>query len=117
MDRSTIQSVTTSHPVWKAIELLDHNAMDIIAFDSNDSSSRSAKIAHLEFKDYLRETKNTICGRHPIGVLLGAVSAQEESAAGSSEGRRLVWVKYDQSGKVQGLKDSSVSYASAYFVE
>ena len=28
-----------------------------------------------EFADYLNETDNTICGRHPIGVLLNVKSS------------------------------------------
>lgn len=70
----------------------------------------SAAEAHHDFADYLKRTKNTICGRHPIGVLLGALAALEE------EGRapNLKWVRYEQSSACQTVNDSSVSYASAY---
>ena len=66
--------------------------------------------AHRDFSDYLARTKNTICGRHPIGVLLGALTELEK------EGRsvEIKWVRYEQSSKCFNIGDSSVSYASAY---
>ena len=72
----------------------------------------TASSAHHEFADYLQRTKNTICGRHPIGVLLGALSALE------TEGRvpKLKFVRYEQSSACKNINDSSVSYASAYVV-
>ena len=72
----------------------------------------NAKLAHHIFAEYLTRTKNTICGRHPIGVLLGALVALEQ------EGRvpSLHWVRYEQSSACKNINDSSVSYASAYVV-
>lgn len=69
-----------------------------------------ASQVHLDFSEYLVRTKNTICGRHPIGVLLGALSELEK-------GDRLAeikWVRYEQSSECLNIRDSSVSYASAY---
>jgi len=66
---------------------------------------------HQEFSQYLARTGNTICGRHPIGVLMGAV----ESLAGSGEAQ-LKWVQYAQSSACETVRDSSVSYASGYVV-
>lgn len=72
----------------------------------------NAKLALHGFAEYLARTKNTICGRHPIGVLFGALIALEQ------EGRvpRLEWVRYEQSSACKNINDSSVSYASAYVV-
>ena len=69
-----------------------------------------ASQAHNDFVEYLARTRNTICGRHPIGVLLGALTELEK------EGRsvEIKWVRYEQSSKCFDIKDSSVSYASAY---
>lgn len=66
--------------------------------------------AHAKFAAYLQRTKNTICGRHPIGVLLGALTALEEGGRSST----MKWVRYEQSSQCLTLSDSSVSYASAY---
>lgn len=56
---------------------------------------------------YLKETKNTICGRHAISVWLNAAS----SAALAS--MKVTFVHYAQSSAVKSLQDSSVSYAAA----
>jgi predicted class III extradiol MEMO1 family dioxygenase len=74
----------------------------------------SAEDAHDGFAAYLARTKNTICGRHPIGVLLGALSEIERSDADREV--KMRWVRYEQSSKCFNVTDSSVSYASAYVV-
>ena len=116
-------------PVWKGIEKLDHLGMEAIAFgggggtqdDDHEQKVKTAKDkksaaqAHDEFAAYLRQTKNTICGRHPIGVLLGALAALEASQSGpQAPSMRCEWVRYEQSSHVEHLSDSSVSYASAF---
>jgi AmmeMemoRadiSam system protein B len=55
------------------------------------------------FADYLERTRNTICGRHPIEVLLHAASGG---------GGVMRWLRYEKSGEVEGAGDSSVSYAA-----
>ncbi|KAJ1788123.1 hypothetical protein LPJ59_005591 [Coemansia sp. RSA 2399] len=97
-------------PIWKSIENLDWAGMREIA-----------RLDHRAFSQYLEETDNTICGRHPIGVLLASVNALYSRnqldgalAASAADSPRLRFVKYDQSSKVHSPKDSSVSYASAY---
>jgi predicted class III extradiol MEMO1 family dioxygenase len=81
--------------------------MDILALPA---ASGTAAKAHSEFASYLSRTKNTICGRHPIGVLLGSLAELERSQGIVSE---LQWVRYEQSSACETVKDSSVSYASA----
>jgi predicted class III extradiol MEMO1 family dioxygenase len=71
----------------------------------------TAHEAHIFFAEYLARTKNTICGRHPIGVLLGALAVLQQEDAKSPH---LQWVRYEQSSQCLTIKDSSVSYASAY---
>jgi AmmeMemoRadiSam system protein B len=66
------------------------------------------------FSAYLQETRNTICGRHPIAVLLNAVSELQ-----SSDRRldcKLKFVSYSQSNECKSQSDSSVSYASASLI-
>ena len=55
---------------------------------------------------YLAEQQNTVCGRHPIGVLLNML----RHCAGKYDVR---FVRYEQSARVRSMADSSVSYASA----
>ncbi|KAJ2781222.1 hypothetical protein GGI15_003280 [Coemansia interrupta] len=92
-------------PIWKSIQRLDWDGMETIA-----------RMDHVGFRDYLDATQNTICGRHPIGVLLAAVNNLYPVAERPENGEspRLRFVKYDQSSKVLAPTDSSVSYASAY---
>ncbi|KAJ7038149.1 MEMO1 family [Mycena alexandri] len=84
---------------------LDHAAMALLA------KVPPAADAHAHFAEYLAETKNTICGRHPIGVLLGAMAALAPASARTPE---LKWVRYEQSSACLTIRDSSVSYASAW---
>ena len=71
---------------------------------------KTAKDAHDAFAKYLERTKNTICGRHPIGVLFGAMAKLESENVKP----KVRWVRYEQSSQCRNIRDSSVSYASAY---
>jgi AmmeMemoRadiSam system protein B len=90
------------HPIHESISALDHEAMHILTLPPST--------AHDQFASYLSKTHNTICGRHPIGVLLGALAKLEQE--GSQP--KIKWVRYEQSSKCFTIRDSSVSYASAY---
>ncbi|GAA5837358.1 hypothetical protein JCM11251_004976 [Rhodosporidiobolus azoricus] len=101
--------------VWRGIEALDKLGMDTISFSfSSSSADKTPSTAHKQFASYLKATKNTICGRHPIGVLLGALSELEKDDEWKSRGMRCEWVRYEQSSQVNRMADSSVSYASAF---
>ncbi|GAA5864218.1 hypothetical protein JCM8547_001296 [Rhodosporidiobolus lusitaniae] len=112
LSSSNLPSTVPDGEVWRGIEKLDKLGMETIAFSS--ATGKSASMAHDEFAKYLKATKNTICGRHPIGVLLGALSELEKDEAWKAKGVRCEWVRYEQSSKVRGIGDSSVSYASAF---
>lgn len=58
------------------------------------------------FASYLRRYSNTICGRHPIAVLLHSLNC-------SSEQFSVTFLNYDRSCLARSFDDSSVSYASA----
>ncbi|KAL7753667.1 hypothetical protein RI367_000598 [Sorochytrium milnesiophthora] len=68
--KSKIRRLTAAAPapepheleIWESIEVLDRAAIAAI-----ESKSHSA------FVEYLKATKNTVCGRHPIGVLLSSI--------------------------------------------
>jgi len=105
-----LPSTITSFPIHASIEALDREALAILTLSGQGDSAAKC---HSEFADYLTRTKNTICGRHPIGVLLGALTALQE---GGSNDPIVKWVRYTQSSQCHNLNDSSVSYASGYVV-
>ena len=79
--------------------------MELLTIPPNTGS-----LAHHRFAEYLARTKNTICGRHPIGVLLGALT----TLAKGGKSPKMKWVRYEQSSECMTIRDSSVSYASAF---
>jgi MEMO1 family protein len=80
--------------IWQSIEHLDRQGMDAIETMKPE-----------KFTAYLKKYRNTICGRHPISVLLQAMSASSHSFA-------FNFVSYAQSSKCTTSRDSSVSYAA-----
>ena len=82
--------------VSASIEALDRMGMACI--ERQDAAA---------FTAYLQATKNTICGRHPIGVLLHAMRFTRSKFVTS-------FTRYAQSGPISNAqRDTSVSYASA----
>jgi len=86
---------TNQGPIWRSIEWLDQEGIKQI--ETGDPQA---------FAEYIATYKNTICGRHPIAVLLHML----DNNAGKFE---ISFTKYDQSSKCIQQEDSSVSYASA----
>lgn len=79
------------HASIAAIDLLGMQAIESMQAD--------------QFESYLRQYRNTICGRVPISIFLYALQA-------CSSQFRLEFVHYAQSSQCQTLSDSSVSYAA-----
>lgn len=69
--------------------------------------------SHQAWLDVLSDTENTVCGRHPIGVLMAAVEILDKE---DHEERRFKFVRYERSSECKRISDSSVSYASAFAV-
>lgn len=88
-------------PIWSSIEKLDKLAIESIETGK-----------HKKFIEYLQRTRNTVCGRHPIGVIMGALESEEEKEPRG----KFKFIRYEQSSKCFTLRDSSVSYASAFAV-
>lgn len=115
--------------IWEYIDQLDHAGME--AIESGDATV---------FHNYLKQTKNTICGRNPIQILMHAVNYYNKhghasthtnatgtntnthantNATGTNTNKEdtsaLVtrFVHYAQSSQCVSAEDSSVSYASA----
>lgn len=69
------------------------------------------------FHKYLKDCRNTICGRHPIAILLQALDAiREQQLCPPTQEASIKFVQYAQSSKCRSQRDSSVSYASAALV-
>lgn len=94
----------TEPPIHESIKLLDQLAMDAIAGGRHD-----------DFVDNLKKTKNTVCGRHPIGVTMAALEVLAREAPDADK-YRFKFVQYQRSSLVEEFSDSSVSYASAYAI-
>ncbi|KAK9461133.1 MEMO1 family [Lipomyces oligophaga] len=127
------QIVKPDIPIYKSIEMMDYLGMDV----ASDGS-------HEEWTEYLEHTRNTICGRHPIGVILAGVEYLREKegielpieerlpSPGTRDAEqvakgeikkedaikysfgKICWVQYKQSSHCKSLADSSVSYASGF---
>lgn len=68
--------------------------------------------SHQGWLDVLKDTGNTVCGRHPIGVVMAGLES-----LGLEEPKGLFkFVRYERSGEVKNVAESSVSYASAFAV-
>lgn len=86
--------------------------MQAISFPSSSSSPSTSGSASAEgktaaqakegFAAYLKKTRNTVCGRHPIGVLLGALAELEAQRGQRSEVR---FVRYEVSRFDSGSSD------------
>ncbi|KAK5700957.1 hypothetical protein LTR97_005476 [Elasticomyces elasticus] len=92
-----------SPPIHESIKAVDFEC--ISACESSD---------HKAWLDTLEDTGNTVCGRHPIGVMMAAI--EEVRKDGRKDAGFFKFVRYEQSSEVVKVSDSSVSYASAYAV-
>eukprot|EP00877_Chromochloris_zofingiensis_P011645 jgi/Chrzof1/6734/Cz19g07050.t1 len=84
--------------IWKSIKWLDELGMQTI--EKGDP---------VAFTEYLNKYRNTICGRHPIAVLLNMMQHCQTKF-------NIDFKYYDQSSKCSSMSDSSVSYAAAVVV-
>mmetsp|Transcript_25359 Transcript_25359/g.22479 ORF Transcript_25359/g.22479 Transcript_25359/m.22479 type:complete len:141 (+) Transcript_25359:457-879(+) len=89
---------TISEDIQEYVEYLDKQGMDIIEKNNGEG-----------FVDYCNQTKNNICGRHPIAVFLEALKATELNV-------ETKFVNVDHTEIIKSKEDSSVTYASAYTV-
>jgi AmmeMemoRadiSam system protein B len=68
---------------------------------------------HENWLRQLEDTGNTVCGRHPIGVMMAAVEELRRQTGVQGQGA-FKFVRYERSSEVVRMADSSVSYASAF---
>lgn len=97
-------AMPTNPTIHESIKMVDHLCMDAIETGG-----------HQAFTGIISQTRNTVCGRHPIGVVMAALEAQKQQSSQAEMGR-FKFVRYERSDLCRSLRDSSVSYASAYAV-
>ena len=85
-------------PIHESIKAVDFECMGACEQGSHDG-----------WLSCLEDNGNTVCGRHPIGVIMAAM---EEIR---TEGK-FRFVRYERSSEVKRVSESSVSYASAFAV-
>lgn len=71
--------------------------------------------SHAKWLDTLEDTGNTVCGRHPIGVVMAAIEKLRKET-GKQDIGAFKFVRYERSSEVKRVSDSSVSYCSAFAV-
>ena len=100
---------SSDEPIHESIKKLDDMAIDAIKSGIYD-----------EFRDNIDETGNTVCGRHPIGVMMVALEILRRDDDQPNEGEsaadkgKFKFIKYDRSEELLSPHGYSVSYASAY---
>ena len=85
--------------IWKNIENLDKEALNIIS-----------EMNFNELLKYFNKTKNTICGRNAILLLLNIIEKYKKN----NKEKKLLFetISYKQSNKVKNFNEYSVSYAA-----
>lgn len=81
------------------------------------------------FLEVLKETGNTVCGRHPIGVIMVALEHAKKLARDKNQNQnqnqdkdkdknegKFHFLRYERSSDAIVVQDSSVSYVSAVAV-
>lgn len=91
-------------PIHEVIRVLDEMAMDAVKAGDHDV-----------FYKTVQETQNTVCGRHPIGVVVAGLEILASEGLDNRKGK-FSFIQYQRSSLVKKNSDSSVSYASAYAV-
>jgi AmmeMemoRadiSam system protein B len=92
----------TGAPISDSIERVDRQCMDACETGS-----------HVAWTKVLEETGNTVCGRHPIGVMMAAVEEWRGKETAREGKGAFRFVRYERSSLVSRITDSSVSYCSA----
>jgi AmmeMemoRadiSam system protein B len=96
--------LSSSEPaIHESISAFDMATMSAIATGSAKS-----------FLDVIDRTGNTVCGRHPIGVIMAALEVV--TASQPDQQGRFFFLRYERSSDAVDYNDSSVSYVSAFAV-
>ncbi|KAK3690309.1 MEMO1 family [Podospora appendiculata] len=99
-----ISIVKPDTPIHEFIKTLDDLSIDAVKTGVHD-----------KFFKAIHDSGNTVCGRHPIGVVMAGLEALAKDGLEEGKGR-FEFVQYQRSNLVSDVKDFSVSYASAYAI-
>ncbi|KAK3935460.1 MEMO1 family [Diplogelasinospora grovesii] len=91
-------------PIHEIIKTLDDISLDAVQSGVHDN-----------FYKNCRETGNSVCGRHPIGIVMAAMETAAEDGLPDEKGRFKV-IHYDRSNLVNNPGEFSVSYVAAYAI-
>ena len=104
---TTLSSRTSDVPdnptIFESIERLDRIIMDRISAG-----------CHKTYLHALNKTGNTVCGRHPIGIILAALEVLVQERRINENETSFRFIRYCRSMDCETVQDSSVSYASAF---
>jgi AmmeMemoRadiSam system protein B len=87
-------------PIHEYIENIDKEGLNLIQAQN-----------YVGFTNYLNRTQNTICGRHPILILL-YIMEEVQKKHSSSKVFTTRLLHYKQSSRIKKMTESSVSYAA-----
>ena len=100
-------------PIHESIKAVDFECIGACETGSHDA-----------WLNCLEANGNTVCGRHPIGVIMAAMKDVRQSsdagqgvsdaATSRSADSSFRFIRYERSSEVERVGDSSVSYASAF---
>ncbi|KAJ5174949.1 UPF0103/Mediator of ErbB2-driven cell motility (Memo-related) [Penicillium canariense] len=112
----SINSVSAGHALQRRDRVSSKEPAiheSISAFDIATMTAITSGSART-FLDTIDRTGNTVCGRHPIGVIMAALKV---AMAGQPSKKGLFhFLRYERSSDAVDVMDSSVSYVSAFAV-
>ena len=97
----------------KAPDLPIHESIKAVDFECMGACESGS---HQDWLDCLEANGNTVCGRHPIGVIMTAVEEIKKEDGKEAGLGAFRFVRYERSSEVKRVSESSVSYASAFAV-
>ncbi|KAJ5338147.1 hypothetical protein N7452_004875 [Penicillium brevicompactum] len=112
-----IESVSAGHSLRQRDRISSRDPAiheSISAFDMATMAAITSGSAKT-FLGVIDRTGNTVCGRHPIGVIMAALQVVTAASPDDKQGR-FYFLRYERSSDVVAVDDSSVSYVSAFAV-
>ncbi|KAJ5765431.1 UPF0103/Mediator of ErbB2-driven cell motility (Memo-related) [Penicillium odoratum] len=111
----SIASVCTGHALRRGDRISSKEPAiheSISAFDLATMTAITTGSAST-FLNTIERTGNTVCGRHPIGVIMAALEIVTADLPESKQGL-FHFLRYERSSDAVDVNDSSVSYVSAF---